>query len=448
MKKQKINLFRGVFILIISVFILSACKTNNDWPKFRGPDDNMITVNEMLPTSWNDSLNIKWTHPLEGESWSSPIVSGDKVFYSTAVLVKKAPEKPISEDPAQQEADKNSLPEDIYRLQLCCLDIKTGNELWNVTSYEGTPRIKKHARSTYTCETPVSDGKHVWVYYGMHGVYCYDMEGNLAWKQDPGVYPTANGWGTGSSPVLYNNTLYVLVDNEENSFLVAYNAQTGEEKWKVNRDEKTTYSTPVIWENTARTELVTLGSKARSYNPDTGELLWELEFNKGRAAASPVYDKEKIYIGLSGGPRDIGPIHAVKAGASGTLTPAYENGNEFVAWSDTLAGLGYPSPVLYNGLLYIVSDRGGEVSCFDANTGERLYKEKAGKAATCWASPWIANDRLYFSDEKGVTQIVQTGTEFKALGSNTLDDKFWASVAVAGNDYIFKGVDKIYCIGN
>ncbi|MFV0590199.1 MAG: PQQ-binding-like beta-propeller repeat protein [Draconibacterium sp.] len=444
MKKQHLILLRGVAILFISVLILSACSTN-EWPQFRGAKSDMIVTAKNLPADWNDSLNIRWTQAMEGESWSSPIVFGDKIFYSSAVLKKKAEKTSAGEN--TQQADKDKLPEDIYRWQLTCLNAQSGEKLWNAVSREGTPRIKKHAGSTYACETPVTDGKNVWIYYGMHGVYCYDMNGELIWKQDPGAYPTANGWGTGSSPVLYNNTLFVLVDNEESSFLIAYDAQTGNEKWKVKRDEKTTYSTPVVWENNLRTELVTLGSKARSYDPESGELIWELEFNKGRAVASPVFDKEKIYLGLSGGPRDVGPLHAIKAGASGQLSPAYNSANEFVAWSDTLAGLCNPSPLLYNGLIYLVSDRGGEVSCFDAENGERLYKESAGKSGACWASPWICSDKLYFYDEKGVVQIVQTGTEFKSVGSNSLSDKFWASMAVTNDSYILKGVNKIYCIG-
>jgi len=446
MKKSFLKPKTALFFVLALFLILTSC-TTNEWPRFRGPDDNMVINRKDLPDQWSDSLNIKWSAEMIGESWSSPIVYGDKVFFSSAVQVKKAPEKPKNEENDQQQEDKNRLPEDVYRWQLTCLDLESGEELWNVISREGTPRIRKHAGSTYACESPVTDGKHVWVYYGMHGVYCYDMNGNLVWEQDPGAYPTAKGWGTGSSPVLYNNTLYVLVDNEENSFLVAYNASTGAEKWKVSRDEKTSYSTPVIWKNNVRTELVTLGSKARSYNPENGELIWEMKFNVGRAATSPVFDSEIIYVGLSGGPRDIGPLHAVKAGASGNLTQEENYSNAYFAWSDTLAGLGYPSPVLYEGKLYVLADRGGEITCFDAATGQRIYKEKAGKAAACWASPWIVNDKLYFYDEKGETQIIQVEPEFKVMGSNKLDDKFWATVAVAGNNYILKGVDKIYCIG-
>lgn len=438
----------AIFFGVISL-LLSSC-SNNNWPNFLGPDSNMVLSGQNLPEKWNDSLNIQWNQPIAGESWSSPIVFGDKIFYSSAVLVKEAPKKVEEDNPSSPPEPKedNSIREAVYRWQLTCLDVKSGKELWNAISYEGNPRIKKHVGSTYACETPVTDGKYIWVYYGMQGVYCYNMNGELVWKQDPGAYPTANGWGTGSSPVLFNNTLYVLVDNEENSFLIAYNALTGNEKWKVDRDEKTTYSTPVIWQHETENELVTLGSKARSYNPETGDLIWEFKIKSGMAIPSPVFDSKHIYFGNAGGPRDIGALYCVKAGASGDITPAEGSlTNEYVIWADTLAGTANPSPVLHNGLIYLLSSRGGEIACFDASTGETVYKEKTGKSAACWATPWINNDRLFFYDEKGVTQIIKTGREFEVLGSNTLDDKFWASIAVAGDAYIIKGVEKIYCVG-
>ena len=446
MKKQILFPLRGFFYLFFLVFIITSC-TNNNWPKFRGPEGNMIVTGN-LPLEWGDSLNIRWTSPMAGESWSSPIIYGDKVFYTSAMLIKKAPATTTEDSITPARGNDESYLEDVYSWKIHCLDLKTGKQLWEKTSFEGNPRINKHAGSTYACETPVTDGERIYVYYGMIGVYCYGLNGNQLWSKDLGAYKTANGWGTGSSPVLYNNKLYVLVDNEENSFLVALDAENGKEIWRKSRDEKTTYSTPVIWENNSRNELITLGSKARSYNPENGELLWELTFNVGRAVASPVFDKERLYLGLSGGPRDIGPLHAVKAGANGDITPGSENAAAYIAWSDTSAGLGNPSPVLYQGLLYVVSDRGGEVSCFDATTGEKIYKEKAGKAAACWASPWVYNDHLYFYDEKGVTNVVKTGREFEATGSNSIDDKFWASIAASKDAYIFKGVENIYCVGN
>jgi len=470
MKIKNPNLIRNLILTIIGCSLMTACskEPNNNWPKFLGPDSGMILSSTDLPESWNDSTTVRWTQAMDGESWSSPIISGNKVFYSSAVIVKEAPKKAeeapapppppaggnnpqpgngnTPPPPAPQEED-NSYKEAVYRWQLTCLDVSTGEELWKAVSYEGNPRIKKHVGSTYACETPVTDGEHVWVYYGMLGVYCYDMNGNLVWQQDPGAYPTANGWGSGSSPVLYNNTLYILVDNEEQSFLVAYDAQTGAEKWKVNRDEKTTYSTPVIWKNTQRTELVTTGSKARSYNPETGELLWELKMS-GSAIPTPAVSSETIYIGNAGGPNAPGPLFAVKAGGSGDITPAPDvTTSAYVMWSDTLAGVANPSPLLYNGLLYLLASRGGEIVCLDAATGELVYKDKVAKAGACWASPWILNDKIYFYDEKGATQIIQAGPEFKVLGTNSLDDKFWASIAATEDAFIIKGVKNLFCIG-
>ncbi|MCE4565318.1 PQQ-binding-like beta-propeller repeat protein [Maribellus sp. CM-23] len=440
MKRNRQLLPETILVIITGALLLLSACTTNEWHQFRGAGADMIVTGKNLPTEWNDSLNIRWTQAMNGESWSSPLVWGDKVFYSSAVLVDKAPLTESETSP--------SLSQDVYKWQLTCLDVKTGKNLWIAVAREGNPRTKKHAGSTYACETPVTDGKHVYVYFGMHGVYCYDLNGALVWEKDLGAYETQRGWGTGSSPVLYKQLLFVLVDNEESSFLVALDALTGEEKWKVARDEKTTYSTPVIWENNFRTELVTLGSLARSYNPENGDQIWELAFEKGRAVASPVFDKEKIYLGLSGGPRDIGTLYAVKAGAEGNISPAPgESTSKFVAWSDSLAGLCYPSPLLYNGLLYVLSDRGGEISCFDATSGKKLYKESAGKSAACWASPWIYNDRLYFYDEKGLTYVLKPGRTFEVLGTHSIDDKFWSSIAATNDAYIFKGVKNIYCVG-
>ena len=444
-------------ILVVTTisFLLSSC-TSNNWPQFRGPDTSMIVHAKDLPTQWNDSLNIRWTQAMDGESWSSPIIIGDKVIYSSSVLLKKAPvtaqQGPPppgngNTPPPPQEED-NSYKEAVYRWQLTCLDIKTGNELWKAVSFEGNPRIKKHNSNYYADETPVTDGKYVYVYYGMMGVYCYDLNGKEIWQKDLGAYPTLNGWGTGSSPVLFEGKLFVLVDNEENSFLVALDAATGEEIWRKTRDEKTTYSTPAIWKNSVGTELVTLGKIARSYNPETGELIWQLKVGSTNAIPGPVMDANTIYFGNAGGPGKDGPLFAVKAGAKGDITPVEGTlTNEFVIWADTLAGTANPSPVLYNGLIYLLASRGGEVSCFDATNGELVYKEKIAKVGACWATPWIYNDQLYFYDENGITHILKTGREFEELGTNSIDDKFWASVAVAGDAYIFKGVEKIYCVG-
>lgn len=448
------NINQKPFVHLIVLFSIGLLFTNcsdnkTNWPQFRGPDCSMVVSDADLPTEWGDSLNIRWKQPMQGESWSSPIISGDKVLYSSSVLLKKAPVEQTESDSVQTDQNKDNQLKNIYQLKLTCLNLKTGNELWSAVSFEGNPKIKKHAASTYACETPVTDGKYVFVYYGMHGVFCYDMEGNLIWNKEIGTYETQRDWGTGASPTLHNNVLYIQNDNEENSFIVALDAITGDEKWRKTRDEKTTYSTPVVWKNEKRTELVTLGATARSYNPVTGDLLWVLEIGKGTSIPSPVFNKQYIYIGNAGSRGKPGSLFAVKAGAEGDITLSEnETTSESVIWSDSIAGTGNPSPVLYNGLIYLLASRGGEIRCIDASNGELVYKQKTEKVGACWATPWIYNEQLYFYDEKGITNIIKTGREFEAIGSNSIDDKFWASVAIAKDAYIFKGVDNIYCVGN
>lgn len=461
----KIKLFPAILVVWCSILIYSCSPTSSNWPQFRGPENNMVAHGNNLPTVWKDSLNIKWSYDLTGTGWSSPIVFGDKIFITSAFLEKAAPvaEQPVQQPPlpaapgnkpgVQQspppppKAEDNSYTKEVYRWELTCIELKSGKELWKQVARNGSPKTKKHAASTYACETPVTDGKRVYAYFGMTGVYCYDLNGNPLWQKDLGAFKTLNGWGTGSSPVIFQNILYVQVDNEEHSFLMALDAATGNQKWRVDRDEKTNYSTPVIWKNMARTELVTTGKIARSYGPATGNLFWELKMGGEMAIPSPVYDSEHIYLGNAGGRDKQGILYSIKAGAKGDITPA-DSGliSSGVEWTVREAGISNPSPLLYNGLLYLLTGGGGELSCLDATSGELVYKEKVENVGACWASPWACGDKICFYDEKGVTQVIQAGKEFKVLSPNTLDDKFWASVAITNDAYIFKGVKKLFCV--
>jgi outer membrane protein assembly factor BamB len=432
-------------IIMAAMIVMSACSTgSNNWPQFRGPDANMIVSGENLPAEWSEELNVAWTFDVEGDAWTSPIVWGNQVFVASAVAVK------INKPGEGEGEDKNQdlYLQDVYRWELTCVDIESGKELWRQVAHEGSPRIKKHARTNYASETPVTDGKRVFVYFGMTGLFCYDMDGTLVWKKDLGAFETQRGWGTGSSPVLYKDKLYVKVDNEKHSFLVALDASTGDEIWKVERDEKTNYGTPFIWKNSVRTELVTGGQRARAYDPATGELIWEVQMGGHYNIPSPTADRNLLFMG-NGGYRDVpGTFFAIKAGAEGDITPDSGSlSSDGVAWfNPDAAFLGSPSPLLYNGLVYLISSRGGEITCLDAETGEIIYKEKIEKVAACWASPWVNQNKIFFMDEKGVTRAFKAGREFELLDENKLDDRFWASVAVAGDAYLFKGDKRLYCI--
>jgi outer membrane protein assembly factor BamB len=456
LKTIKIQVFTTIFLT--TALLVTSCTSN--WPQFRGPGQNMVATAKGLPDTWNESENIRWTADLDADSWSSPVVWGNRIFVTSAVPVKVAP-PPEQQAPPPAPAgggnpppppppqEDNSYLNDVYRWQVACHDLETGEELWKQVAFEGSPRTKKHRATNYASETPVTDGKRLYAYFGMTGLYCYDLEGTLLWKKDLGAYETMNGWGTGSSPLLHQGSLFVQVDNEENSFLLALDATTGDEIWKVERDEKTNYSTPFLWKNSVRTELVTGGKTARSYEPSTGELLWQLRIDGFYNIPSPVAGSDLLYLGNAGFRDTPGTLFAVKAGAEGDITPTEgETTSEGVAWSNLDAPTENPSPLLYQGLIYLLSSRGGTLTCFDAANGELIYQEKVEGVGACWASPWAHGDRIFFYDETGVTSVVRAGRQFELLHQNSLEGKFWASVAVTSDSYIIKAVEKLYCIGN
>jgi outer membrane protein assembly factor BamB len=435
--------------LIFLTLMLTSCTTEN-WTQFRGPENNMVLTGENLPTEWGEDQNVAWTFEVDGDSWSSPVIWDNKVFVASSVAEKVSPPaERVEEQPRPDpEMDKSYLDE-VYRWEVTCVDLETGEELWSKVAHKGAPRDKKHRAHNYAGETPVTDGKRLYVYFGMTGLYCYDLEGELLWEKDLGAFKTLRDWGTGSSPLVYNNMVYVQVDNEEQSFLVALDARSGDELWRVKRDEATNYSTPTIWKNRIRTELVTGGKKARAYNPATGDLLWELHMAGHYNIPSGVADKDYLYIGNSGY-RDVpSTLFCVQAGVDGDITP--DEGDTIssgVVWSMPDASSGNPSPLLYEGLLYVLSSRGGEFTCIEPSTGSIIYQEKVDKVGGCWATPWVYNDKIFFYDEKGVTSVIKAGKEFELLYQNKLEDKFWASVAVKDESILIKGVDKLYCLRN
>jgi outer membrane protein assembly factor BamB len=466
-KSKKRNMNRKCFGPLITITLtatlslLLSCNSVSQNESYKGPGDN-------LPSEWGNNKNIRWSYELTGRGWSSPVVYGDKVFITTAFNETKPPlpeeEKPEQEPqtpPPPSAAGSESRPQrpqgppaedttyksEVWKWEVICLNLKTGKELWKQVAFEGSPRIGSHKGNGYASETPVTDGKRVYAYFGMTGIFCYDMNGKLVWKNDFGSYKTLNSWGTGSSPVLYNNKVYLQIDNEVNSFLVAIDALTGVEKWRVSRGEKTTYSSPFLWKNKLRDEIVACGTSARSYDPETGKLIWEMKAGGKMSIPSPVGDNEHLYIANTGGPDAVGSLSSVKAGANGNITAdtvtLTSNG---VEWYRPEAGTGNPSPVLYKGFIYILASNGKNLSCIDAATGKTVYSQKLEKVSTCWATPWVYKDNLYITDERGVTQIVRTGEKYENIGQNRIKDKFWASAALGYDAYVFKGNNKVYCI--
>jgi outer membrane protein assembly factor BamB len=281
----------------------------------------------------------------------------------------------------------------------------------------------------------------------MKGLFCYDLDGNLLWEKNLGVYKMEKDWGTGSSPLIHDGLVYLQIDNEEQSFLLALEGETGEERWRVSRPEASNWSTPVIWKNSQRTELVVGGKTVRGYDPQTGESWWELDVRGGRSSASPTADGDLLFVGTEKRKDGGGFLFAVKAGATGNITPqAGDSNSPGVLWVQEKAGIAFASPLVYDGLIYILERSGGGINCYDARTGESIYRERLPGARTFWATPWASDGRIFCLDDRGITHVVQAGRAFRIVGQNRLDDEFYASCALTEDAVVFRGVSSLYCV--
>lgn len=426
---------------------VAVSNASADWPQFRGPMANGLTAGDVAPARWSETENIRWKVAVPGRGWSCPVTSGDKVFLTTAVAVGA----PAEQAPQQGRGGWGGpdLTQVDHRFEVRCYKLTTGEELWTRVAFAGKPRIPTHPDNTFATETPVTDGERLYVSFGMMGIYCYDLEGELLWQKDLGSYPMDNGWGTASSPALAQGVLVVQVDNEEKSFAVGLDAATGDEKWRVERNERSSWSSPVVWTNSVRTEVVLGGVNAKSHDPLTGKELWSLNV-AGRSSASPAAFGDLLYIGSEdrssrGGPP--GGIFAVKAGASGELIADGDGKSDSVLWSTRRDSLGMASPLVVDNVLYVFDRHGGMAAGFDATTGEPLFRERIRGAQPFWSAPWSYGGRVFAVDEAGTTFVVTPGAKFTEEAQNKLPGRIWSSPAVAGGCLLLRSEDTLYCIG-
>lgn len=488
---------RWATLLGVGWLLSTALVRADNWPQFRGPNGSAVSRESQLPAEWTADKHVAWKVKLPGYGWSSPIVWDDKIFLTTAVTEhQKKPtggfgggfgppggpggpggprggrpfgppgagkgDRPYG-PPGGGRGDRpfgppgggmpnfgtgGKPPDAVYHWYVYCLDRNTGAILWKQQAAEHKPTIPTHPSNTYASETPVTDGERVYAYFGMTGLYCYDLGGKLLWSKELGSYPMMAGWGTGSSPVIDEERVFVQCDNEKQSFLVAFDKKTGKEIWRVDRPVKSTWGTPYLWRTRERTELVACGSpKAISYDPAAGKVLWELSDVMGGCNATPAADENMLYLG-AGGPFGTAPLFAIRAGASGDLTlKKGQTSSAGIAWSRTQAGPSMASPLLYEGYLYILEHNGGMISCYDAKTGEPAYrKQRLPQAKGFTSSPWAHDGKIFCLDDSGQTFIVKAGPKYELLGKNEIKEMFWSSPALAGGAIYLRGVENLYCI--
>jgi len=417
-----------------------------NWPQFRGSLCGVVD-DEVLPVSWSTTENVVWKVNVLGRGWSCPVVWGDRVFLATVASEGHVEE---AKRGLYFGGERKQASTDTHHWIVYCFAWDSGKVVWERTVHTGRPAQPVHIKNTYASETPVTDGQRVYFYFGNVGVFCFNLEGKELWRKRLDPVTMRYNWGTAASPVLHGEKLFIVNDNEEQSYLLALDKETGEQAFRINRDEKSNWATPYLWQNAQRTELVTCGTgKIRSYDL-SGRPLWQLGPMSVIAIPTPVQNNALLFV-CSGyvGDRKDRPIYAVRPGASGDIT--FEDGREpstYIAWHHKLSGPYNPSPIAYGDYLYVLYDR-GTVSCFDGRTGEVVYEQQplARDARAFTASPWANDGKLFFLSEDGDTFVVQAGTEFKVLGRNALNEMCMATPAALRGSIIIRTLTKLYRIG-
>jgi outer membrane protein assembly factor BamB len=424
-------------LLLAASTLQVPASAGDEWPQFRGPGASGVSPLSGLPAAWSESEHVAWKTPIPGRGWSSPIVQGARIFVTSAIQEDGEPE------PVQKGlyfGGERPAPKESMRWMVYCLDLETGEPVWEREVARGVPEHGHHLKNSLASETPVCDGERLYAYFGNVGLYCLDLEGELLWSRSWNSVPTRFGWGTAASPVLHGGRIHVVNDNDEESFLVALDCKTGEQVWRVERDEQSNWATPFVWENAQRTELITSGSnRIRSYGLD-GELLWELGGMSAIAIPTPLAAHGLLYVtsGYVGDRRK--PVFAIRPGASGDISlEADQSGNEFVAWCQPRAGPYNPSPIVVGEYLYVLYDR-GMLACYDARTGAEVYgKQRLGAGADAFtSSPWAYDGKLFCLSEDGDTFVIRAGPEFELLGTNSLGELCMASPAVVAEGLILR----------
>jgi outer membrane protein assembly factor BamB len=334
-----------------------------------------------------------------------------------------------------------------------CLDKTTGKILWEQTAHEGAPKIKRHLKASHANSTPVTDGKHLVAFFGSEGLYCYDLSGKLLWKQDLGVlnagyvgFPELQ-WGTASSPIIYKNMVILQCDSQQNSFVAAYDLDSGKRVWVSERDDLPSWSTPLIFEG-KRLELITVSPKfIRGLDPTTGKELWRIADYAEVRVPAPIAAHGLIFI--SGGAPRGRHFFAVRPGGSGNIS-LDEGGNShsLIAWQVSKGGPYTPTPIVYGDYLYVCADN-GVLSCYRAQTGELVYQKRISETGGSYsASPIAADGKLYLASEDGEVQVIKAGAEFERIASNPMGESLMATPAISGGLIFIRGQHHLFAVSN
>jgi outer membrane protein assembly factor BamB len=469
---MKIQLFK--LPLLLCALLLASLNVHAQdkvWPQFLGPQSNPVGTHARLAERWSRTENVEWSQEIPGRGWSSPIVTGGKVYLTTVTTEGKSKPPQTGTEYSNEyvaELMKQKLPmeEVIKRVTerdielphevmlhyfLYCLDLKSGKLEWKKEFFTGRPPGGRHRKNSFVSETPVTDGKSIYLYVANLGLWAFDLKGNQTWTTPLDANPIYLDFGTGSSPALAGNLLIVVSDNEKQQYIAGFNKQTGKQVWRTNRDlggkrqpvQRSGWSTPFVWRHALRTEIVAVGPETVISYDLTGKELWRMSGMAATPIPTPFAYEGLLYINGGRGR----PLFAIRPGAAGDISlQEGQTANEYVVWSQPRGGTYLPSSVAYQGFVYTLTET-GILNRYDAKTGKQTYKTRIDPAATAFTtSPWAYNGKLFCLSEEGQTFVVNTGEEFQLSHVNELDDMAQASPALVNDRLLIRTEHRLYSI--
>lgn len=426
---------------IAPVLAATACcfaALGANWPQWRGAEGSGVSEEPNLPAEWSSQKNIAWKTPIPGRGHSSPIVFGKQIFLTTSIEGAILPDaKPVKH---KLRGEDFVHPDSVggrrgQTLKVLALDSETGKILWEQTAYEGAVYDDRHKKNTYASPTPVSDGKHVFVYFESQGLFSYDFNGKLAWKSSLGGIRTL-GMGAGTSPVLFEDLVLVQCDQDEGegSFVAGISKKDGKLVWKTPRKTNISWSTPILVRSGGKHQLIASGDQTIvAYDPKNGKELWHSAGLLANVVPSPVAGHDMVFVS-AGYPQK--RTYALRLGSpQDRIAWTYEKGTGYV-----------PSPILYGDYLYLMTDK-GLVTCLDARTGALRYEGKRVPVpATFSASPVAFDGKIFLTSEDGDTFVLKAGPDHEIVGTNSLGEPVYASPAIANGQLFIRTDKNLYCI--
>lgn len=441
MKLKNLPLLAAVILSLVFFNVAKARnnETTANWPQWRGPLGTGAALKGNPPTEFSETKNLKWKTEIPGKGHATPIVWENKIIIQTAVPTEEKITVEESTPSEGQQRMSGTKTDAIHEYRVILVNRETGKIEWQTTITRELPQESTHELGSWASNSPCTDGEYIYAYFGSRGLFCLDFSGKVIWERDFGQMQKHMSFGEGESPYLYGDKIFIQWDHEGESFLYAIDKKTGKDVWKLEREERTSWSTPFVVEVNGKPQVITSATtNIRSNDFETGELIWTSTGLTRNVIPNPVYEDGILYVmsGFRGSALQAIDLKKAKGDITGT---------DAILWTVAEDTPYTPNPVLMNGKLYFLRVNNGYLTCLDAKTGTVFYtKQKLEGINAIFSSPTGVADRLYIVADK-ICLVLKAGETFEVLASNVLDDNFHASPVIVGDELFLRGFKSLYC---